>query len=410
MYKKEGLTHIVMIALPWTQKHAPSSKEIPQPAVDSLRKFLVEFKKQKKKAAFLYGPSGTGKTAAVYALAKELNLEILEVNASDVRNAEGVETKLGIASKQMSLFGLGKVILVDEIDGLAGNNDRGGAGAVANVIAETKFPVVLTANDPFDSKLSSIRTKSVMMEFTAIDYLEITKVLKAVCEKENVPADEAILKTIARRSGGDLRSAMTDVQTLAASGITKEGLAVLGDRDREESMQTALIKVFKNSDPLIALSAFDFVPEDLDGCLLWVDESLPKEYTNPADLARAYDSLAKADVYRGRIKRRQHWHFLTSVNAMLSAGVAVAKDQKYPGVQTYAKTMRILKIWQANMKYQKRKAIAEKLAAITHTSAKRTIQELPYLQMIFKKGHPSAAKIADAADLDEEEVEWLRTK
>lgn len=397
-----------MIALPWTQKYAPLSKEIPQAGLETLRKFLTEFKKQKKKAAFLYGPTGTGKTAAVYALAKELNLEVLEVNASDVRNAEGVETKLGIASKQASLFGTGKIILVDEIDGLAGNNDRGGAGAVATVIAETKFPVVLTANDPFDSKLSSIRTKSNMIEFTTVDYLHIATVLKSICDKEKIPADESVLKTLARRAGGDLRSAINDLQTIAASGVTKESMTVLGDRDREESMQNALIKVFKNSDPLIALSAFDSVPEDLDGCLLWVDENMPKEYTNAKDLARAADAIAAADWYRGIIRRRQHWHFLTSVNAMLSAGVAVAKDTKYPGVTEYKPTMRILKIWQANMKYNKRKAIAEKLAAITHTSAKRTIQELPFIQAIFKKDHPSAAKIAEAADLDEEEVAWLR--
>lgn len=399
-----------MIALPWTQKYAPLTKEIPQAGIEALKKFIVDFKKQKKKAAFLYGPSGTGKTAAVYALAKELNLEVLEVNASDVRNAEGVETKLGIASKQASLFGAGKIILVDEIDGLAGNNDRGGAGAVATVIAETKFPVVLTANDPFDSKLSPIRTKSNMIEFTAVDYLQIANVLKSICDKEKMQADESVLKTLARRAGGDLRSAITDLQTIAASGITKESMTVLGDRDREESMQSALIKVFKNSDPLIALSAFDSVPEDLDGCLLWVDENMPKEYVAPQDRARAADAIASADWYRGIIRRRQHWHFLTSVNAMLSAGVAVAKDAKYPGVPDYKPTMRILKIWQANMKYNKRKAIAEKLATITHTSAKRTIQELPFIQAIFKKGHPSAAKIAEAADLDAEEIEWLKTK
>ncbi len=392
---------------PWTLQKV-FAKDIAQPGLASLRAFLIDFKKQKKKAAFLYGPAGTGKTAAVYALARELDLELLELNASDVRNADGIQSKLGVASQQKSLFGRGKVILVDEADGLAGNNDRGGATAIASLVADTKFPIVLTANDPWESKLSSVRTKSFMIEFPAYDYLVMAEIMKNLCAREGITVEEGVLKTLARRSGGDLRAALTDLQTIAfAKTVTKEHLSILGDRDREESMTNALTKVFKNSDPNIAVTAFEHVGEDLDGSFLWVDENLPKEYTNPNDRARAYEALARADVYRGRIKRRQHWHFLTSVNALLSAGVAVAKDQKYPGIINYTPTTRILKIWQANMKYQKRKAIAEKLAPLMHSSMKRTIKELPFLQVLFKKNTASSKAIADAADLDPEEVEWL---
>ncbi|MBI4151323.1 replication factor C large subunit [Candidatus Woesearchaeota archaeon] len=396
------------MGVPWTVQKV-LAKDILQPGMAQLRTFLSEFKKQKKKAAFLYGPSGTGKTSAVHALAHELNLEILELNASDVRNADGIQSKLGVASQQMSLFSRSKVILVDEVDGLAGNNDRGGAPAIASLIADSKFPIVLTANDPWESKLSSVRSKSLMIEFPVYDYLVIAEIMKRLCARENVSVEESVLKTLARRSGGDLRAALTDLQTISISKtITKEHLGILGDRDREESMHNALLKVFKNSDPVIALTAFEHVGEDLDGSFLWVDENVPKEYTNIQDRARAYEALARADVYRGRIKRRQHWHFLTSVNALLSAGVAVAKDQKYPGIVNYTPTTRILKIWQANMKYQKRKAIAEKLAPLLHSSMKRTIKELPFLQVLFKKNTESSKAIADAAELDPEEIEWLQ--
>jgi replication factor C large subunit len=394
---------------PFIVKYQPSkAADIPQPSVSQLRDFILAFKKQKKKAALLYGPAGSGKTSAVHALAKELGLEILEVNASDVRNADGIQSSVGIASQQMSLFSKGKLILVDEVDGLSGQKDRGGPAAIASIIADSKFPVVLTANDPWDSKFSGIRSKSVLIEFAALDHAVVTTVLKNICTLEGITYDELTLKTLARRSGGDLRSAITDLQTLVKDNtLTKESLDTLGDRDREESMFNALTKVLKGSDPALAVGAFDNVNEDLDGAFLWVDENLPKEYTNPKDLARAYEALAKADVYRGRIKRRQHWHFLVYVNTLLSAGVSVAKDAKYPGFIKYGPTGRILKIWQANMKYQKRKAIAQKVALATHSSTKRTIQELPYLQALFKKNHPSAAVIADECDLDPEEVEWL---
>ena len=40
----------------------------------------------KKQPALIHGKVGVGKTISVYALANELNYEILEVNASDLRN------------------------------------------------------------------------------------------------------------------------------------------------------------------------------------------------------------------------------------------------------------------------------------------------------------------------------------
>ena len=398
------------MGVPWLKKYQPTkASDVPQPeAVEQLRTFVVDFKKQKKKAAFLYGPSGTGKTCIVYALANELGLEVLEVNASDVRTKDEIETKLGTASKQMSLFVCGKIILVDEVDGLSGTSDRGGPTALAGLIAETAFPVVLTANDPWEQKLSPLRSKSMLIEFAGLNHTAIFAILQNICVKEGIAYDEMTLKTLARRAGGDLRSAITDVQALTTNQqLTKESLDVLGDRDREQSMFDALVKVFKSTDPSIAVTAFDNVNEDIDEIFLWVDENLPKEYTNPQDLARAYDSLAKADVYRGRIRRRQHWHFLAYISNLLSAGIAVAKDQKYASFVTYGPTGRILKIWQANMKYQKRKAIAEKIAAKTHTSAKQLIKDLPYIQVLFKQKHPSAQAIADDCDLDVEEVEWL---
>ena len=102
----------------------------------------------------------------------------------------------------------------------------------------------------------------------------------------------------------------------------------LDDRNRIEPIQSALIKIFKVSDAKIADSALESVGEDLDESLLWIDENLPKEYDDPASLARAYESIAKADVFRGRIRRWQHWRFLVYVNALITAGVAVAKDQR----------------------------------------------------------------------------------
>ena len=82
-------------------------------AIVQLKEFFLNFKKQKKRAVLVYGPAGVGKTSSIYAIANELELEVLEVNASDFRTADQINTKVGSAVQQQSLFSKVKVILVD---------------------------------------------------------------------------------------------------------------------------------------------------------------------------------------------------------------------------------------------------------------------------------------------------------
>src|SRR3989338_6576521 len=88
---------------------------------------------------------------------------------------------------------------------------------------------------------------------------------------------------------------------------TKESLEELHERNKVDSIINALIKIFRTTDPKIALSAFENVEENLDEQLLWIDENLPREYTKAEDLANAYDKLSKADVFSRRIRRWQHY-------------------------------------------------------------------------------------------------------
>lgn len=392
----------------WTLKYRPQIEQIPH-ETKQIVDFVSNFKKQKKKALLLYGPTGTGKTAAVHALARKMNLELVEVNASDYRTAGEIEAKLGVALKQQSLFGGAKLIFVDELDGISGQQDRGGVGAIADLVKEPAFPVILCANDPFDSKFSSLRSKSQMIEFPAVEITKLTALLKNIAEKEKLNVTEDVLKTIARRSGGDLRGAINDLQTLASSKeLTPEGVNTLSDREKGDTIMNALVKILKSTDPMVAKTALESVGEDVDEAMLWIDENLPKEYTNPADLARAYNSLSRADVFKGRIRRWQYWRYLVYVYDLMTAGVAVAKDKKSPAFVQYGRTQRILKIWMANNKYAKRKAIAGKLGSATHTSTKKAITStLPYLRELYSKKHASAGLLTQELDLDEEQVEWM---
>lgn len=396
---------------PWIEKYIPkSTKEIvgQDRAISELRNFVVNFAKQKKKAALVYGPIGCGKSSAVYALASELNYELLEVNASDTRNAEAINSIIKNALSQRSFFFKGKIILIDEIDGLSGRQDFGGVGAIANLIADANFPIVMVANDPFEQKFSSLRTKSLMIEFSKLTPQDVSGALKNICEKEKIFCDEEALRSLARRVDGDLRAAVNDLQTLAYDGkLTKDRIEDLTEREREESITNALLKVFKTTDLGVAMSSFERVDEDPDKIILWLDENIPQEYEKREEIARAYHFLSEADIFSRRIKKRQDWRFLVYINSFLSAGVASAKTKKYDKLVKYKQTSRILKIWMANQKYAKRKAVAEKIGFATHSSSREAMKSISYFQSIFKRNKKVAETISEELGLSDDEREWM---
>jgi replication factor C large subunit len=358
----------------------------------------------------LCGPTGCGKTAAVHAIARDCNFELIEMNASDLCSKVAILSLLGTAAKQRSLFSSGKILLVDDVDCLSGQADRGAIAALEEVIATTAFPLFITCQDMSNKKLKPLAKSAQVVTFAPLEYTDIYAILQQICAKEDVAYDEAALKTVARQVAGDLRAAINDLQLLALykSKITLAMLDVLGYRNKEESVADALVKIFKIKNAIIARDALDAVQEDLDHVLLWIDENLPKEYTDPEALVRAYNALSRADVFRGRIRRWQHWRFLVYVHALMSAGVAVSKDERNKEPIQYEQTKRFLTIWLAKQKYAKRQAIAEKIAAQVHTSSSHATQHVvPYLKVMFRN-KAMALALAEEYDLDAEEVGWLQ--
>lgn len=389
----------------WTKKYAPqSSKDLvgEEKSILKINDFVKQFKTYKKKASIIYGPTGTGKTEAVYALAKENDLEVLEINASDFRNKEHILEIVGKSINQMSLFGKGKLILVDEVDGLSGRKDRGGAPALASLISKTSFPIIMTANDPWQKKLSGLRKKCNLIEFPSVNYLDIFKVLKRIADSEEINVSDDILKSIANLAGGDIRSAINDFQLVSfgRGEIKKEHLEDLGERGKEEDIFNLMKLIFKSTDSKLILKTFDDTNLKFDEVMLWVEENVPREYSG-IELKHAYDKLSKADIFKRRIMRRQHWRFMVYQKYLMSVGVSTAKISPKKGFVDYVRSKKILKLWMAKMKYGKRNAIAEKIAGKCHVSTKKSIRDIfPYIKLALNSEK-------DYLDLSEEEISWI---
>jgi replication factor C large subunit len=352
------------------------------------------------KAILLHGPAGTGKTSLANVIQHELNFELFELNASDFRNKEHLKEKLKPASEQASLFSKGKVLLVDEIDGLSSMKDRGGLTELQELIETTQFPIILTANNIWDSKFSGLRKKCKLIALKEIDYKDISLVLQDIAKNEGLNIDNQVLISVAVRSKGDVRAAINDLQTMSADKDPSSNYLNLGERNKSIDIFTALKLVFKNMINKETLRIYDDVDLPLEKIFLWLEENIPYEYSGE-ELYKAYDILSLADVFRGRIIRQRHWRFLVYQNIFLSAGISLSKKSPKTGFTSYKKPTRVLKIWMNNQQNKHKNTIIAKYACEIHCSKKKAAKEFKLVRHLIQK-----PEIQKQLNLSEQEIAY----
>jgi replication factor C large subunit len=389
----------------WTEKYRPSKISQVVGNKEAVTEFLAWIEtwrkgRPSKKAALLYGPPGAGKTSLVHAFAKENGWEVIELNASDFRTREVIERVVGAASTLGSITGAtGRIILVDEVDGIDVRADTGAVQALTRLIGETRVPIVLVANDPWDPKLAALREMCQLIQFRRIPKPTVASVIKKIAMSEGLKISEDKIKEIAEKSGGDLRSALNDLQIAAAADLE------VAERDREKEIFAALTAVFhsgKYSEAVAALQNLDLEPAEF---FTWVLDNVPDQLT-VEDLASAMEFLSKADLFLQRVNLKQSWGLLRYAIPLMTAGVAVSKKAKPKQFVRYSYPSRIRFLSSTRAERELLDGICLKIGRALHMSSRKARTEmLPFVKLMLTH---NGRGLAEFFNLTQRELEYLK--
>lgn len=402
----------------WTVKYKPRSlAEIVgnQEAIKTLERWLKSWEDgiPQQRAAFLHGPAGVGKTLTIEALVNDLGMELVEKNASDYRTEEKIQRFAGSASQYSGFFGRRRVILLDEMDGVHGTVDRGAIPTVTRIVKDSRCPIVLIANDFWNKKFVSFRDKKryLIIEFKKPRTSELLSHLRRIVAREGIVADEEALKFIATRNQGDIRSAVNDLQALAQGKmkLTYDDVSWLAYRDRKDVIFTVLRQVLYGKTCNAAKQAVNMADVDLDMLFEWVYENTPYHFNVPGELADAMEALAKADLYRGRIRRTRNWKLMRYMIDFMTAGVAMARDKSKPsGWIPFRFPQKIRSLSASRAERAKKKGIGQKIKRRMHISVVTAQNDvLPYVRIIFESSPQMAAGLTKWFRFSEEEVDYI---
>lgn len=361
--------------LPWPELFRPTHLEQivgNTEKIASFKEWLLSWQKgiPKKRAALLIGPPGVGKTASVVAIANDLDFNLVEFNASDKRNKASIEKQVWSASTQDTLDGGMRLILLDEVDGLSGTSDRGGVGAILKVIRGTVHPIVMTANDPESPRLKDLLKVCRVFTFESIQPVEMLEVLKRILEKLDFEVKDQILEEIIENSGGDLRAAISDLETQLKGDATLDEI-ILHERDVKRGIKDVIRRLMMANDITSARGIVSQSDVDYEQLLLWLDENLHLNLTSHSELSAGFEALSIADLIIGRIFKGMNWKLLSYVFDFLSAGVAISRKKTPYRRVDYTEPKWPLLVWQGNRKRDKKSELLVKLSRTTGVSRRR---------------------------------------
>ena len=297
----------------WSEKHRPQIISDMVGNEESRAAIMEWFAKWKKgtKPLLLVGPPGIGKTTMAYLLAKQFGYDMIGLNASDVRSKSRINEILTPVLGNVSVLGT-PMIFVDEVDGIHGRGDYGGAAALVNILKEPTVPIVLAANDDRLDKMKSIKKVVKTIYFKRIPPRLLRVYLENILKKESAKLSPGSLIKVIDKSHGDIRSMINLAQTLV-TGFNPQTETSFESINVEDGVN-AFFKANSIEEARGVLYSMQIDPrKKIDA---FYSSIITSNLDNTA-LAKYLEIISNADMLYGKIMKTQNWRLLRYLNDIL---------------------------------------------------------------------------------------------
>jgi DNA polymerase III delta prime subunit len=213
------------------------------------------------RACMISGPPGIGKTTTVRLVAKILNYRTFELNASDQRNKQIIDSTVGYLMDNKTISNRTitnkNIIIMDEVDGMGGNEDKGGIKALIDIIKKTKLPIICICNDIQNQKIRNLLNYCYELKFAKPDKRFVAKRLGEICRMEKFNISPESLEYLCESVGNDIRQCINFLEMRSRSNNILNHQEMKDNYDKLYSKDSELmISVFDSCKKMLTKNEF----------------------------------------------------------------------------------------------------------------------------------------------------------
>ncbi|XP_026958947.1 replication factor C subunit 1 isoform X6 [Sagmatias obliquidens] len=274
----------------------------------------------------------------IAAEAEELGYSYVELNASDTRSKNSLKEIVAESLNNTSIkgfyssgaahsVGTKHALIMDEVDGMAGNEDRGGIQELIGLIKHTKIPIICMCNDRNHPKIRSLVHYCFDLRFQRPRVEQIKGAMMSIAFKEGLKIPPPAMNEIILGANQDIRQVLHNLSMWCA-----RSKALTYDQAKADSLRAkkdiklgpfdVARKVFVTGEETAHMSLVDKLDlffHDYSIAPLFVQENYihVKPVAAGGDmkkhlmlLSRAADSISDGDLVDRQIRNKQNWSLL----------------------------------------------------------------------------------------------------
>lgn len=297
----------------WSEKYRPKNLLDMIGNEEAKESFLNWLGKWVKgvKPLLLVGPPGLGKTTMAILGAKQFNYDLISLNASDVRTKQRIQDVLNPVMGNITVIGK-PMIFVDEVDGIHGRSDYGGAEALIDILKEPTIPIVLAANSENSDKMKAIKKAVTTIKMRPIPPRLMRFYLEEILRREGASLKIGSVIKLILDSRGDIRSMLNSAQAIVW------GFEPQTDRSYETTDVEAVVNAFFKAKSIVEATAILYSlridPQEKINAFYSsiITSNLSKE-----TMQEMLGIISEADMLYGKIIRNQEWRLLRYLDSIL---------------------------------------------------------------------------------------------